>query len=59
MSSRTSMVAGRGHPRPVRPEWQITPTELAAMLARPHFLKFTVERRPRRKLKPAPRRKAN
>lgn len=59
MSSRTSMVAGRGHPRPVRPEWQLSPAEIFAMLARPYFLKFTVERRPRRKLKPALRRKAN
>jgi hypothetical protein len=59
MSSRALPVAGRGHPRPVRPEWQLSPAEILAMLARPYFLKFTVERRPRRKLKPAPRRKAN
>lgn len=59
MSSRSLPVAGRGHPRPVRPEWQLTPSELAAMLARPHFLKFTIERRPRRKVKPALRRISN
>lgn len=59
MSSRTLPSAGRGHPRPVRPEWKITPGEIAAMLARPYFLRFTVERRPRRKLKTAPRRNPN
>lgn len=59
MSSRTLPNAGRGNPRPVRPEWRIPPAEIIAMLARPHFLHFTIERRPRRKLKPAPRRISN
>lgn len=54
MSDRRMPTAGRGHPRPVRPEWQVTPAEIFAMLARPHFTRFTVERRSRRKFKPAP-----
>lgn len=58
MSSRTSIVAGRGNPRPVRPEWQLSPAEIFAMLARHSFLKFTVKRRPRRASETALRRVA-
>lgn len=49
----------RGQPRPVDPAWKLSPGEIATMLARPYFTRFIVERRPRRKLKPAPRRTAN
>jgi hypothetical protein len=59
MTSRTLPNASRGNPRPIRPEWQITPAEIAAMIARPYFLRFIVERRQRRKLKPALRRSSH
>ncbi|MCC7251836.1 hypothetical protein [Hyphomicrobium sp.] len=56
MSDRT---LPRGQVRPVDPAWQLSPGEIAAMLARPYFTRFIVERRPRRKSKPARPRKPN
>lgn len=47
MSSR-QLPRERGQPRPVSLAWLYTPQEIAAMLARPHFLRFRVERRSRR-----------
>lgn len=49
----------RGQPRPVDPAWKLSPGEIAATLARPHFLRFIVVRRPRRHPKTAPRRISN
>lgn len=47
MSRRT--LPHHGQLRPVNPAWLLTPAEIAAMLARPHFLRFRVERRSRRR----------
>lgn len=44
----------RGQVRPIDPAWQLSRAEIVAMLARPYFQRFFIERRPRRKLRPLP-----